>query len=69
MLLCGPTYRKDVHCTHYFKYRKLNLLGCDGVDKEARAGFCKPQSKSLFVCATKHTTHLLASIYRELVVT
>ena len=36
--------------TVHIKYRKLNLLGCDGVDKEAQTGFFKPQSKSLFVC-------------------
>ena len=58
--------------TVHIKYCKLNLLGCDycdGVDKEAQTGFRKPQSKSLFVCATKCTTRLLASIYRKLVVT
>ena len=46
----------------HIKYRKLNLIGNDGVDKEAQTDFCKPRSRSLFVCITQGTTRLLASL-------
>ena len=39
----------------HIKYRKLNLIGCDSVDKEAQTDFCRPRSAYLF-----------ASFYREL---
>ena len=39
----------------HIKYRKLNLIGCDSVDKEVQIDFCRPRSARLF-----------ASIYHEL---
>ena len=63
----GALATENTYALH-IKYRKLNLLEY-GVDKKARTGFFKPQSKSLFVCAMKCMTRLLASIYHELMVT
>ena len=47
----------------HINYRKLNLIGRDGVDKEAQMDFCRPQSRSSVCVCHTGTIRLLASIY------
>ena len=53
---------KETSALH-IKYHKLNIIGCDGINKETRTEFCMPQSKYLFVCATQGTRHVYSQVF------